>query len=162
MKYKRKELKRNPRELLKLELFVNELKPKKTTEKIYKFTDLYYKRIKKPSLFIYDDNEAEGDEGRLKFLMNSQLLTGRHDNINMIIMNHRATSGNKTKNITDEMHCYVFFRPYNRYMGYYLQEYLQYDKFHIKKIRELLKTSRYIALYRDMDIILTENKILKL
>lgn len=162
LKYKRKELKRNPKDLVDLELFVNDLKPKRTTEKIYKFTDLYHKKIRKPSLFIYDDNEAEGDTEKLKFIMNSQLLTGRHDNISMIILNHHATSGGKTRNISNEAHCYVFFKPYNRFTEYYLKEYLQYDKFHIKKIRELLNDSRYVAVYKEMDLLLTENKVLKL
>lgn len=147
-------------DLMKLELLINEMKPVKTKCNVYRFTDKYKKLIAKSSLFIYDDTEAEPDQDKLAFLQKSQLLTGRHDDVSMIVMNHQANNGSKTRDTINEAHVFTFFAPWNRYTAYFVKEYLQLDQFATKQLRAMLRESRYVSVYKTHNLMLSEKKVL--
>lgn len=142
------------------ELEIEQLKPQEKKKSVYSVSIDYKKIINKPSLWIYDDTEASSQVDRMTFLQNSQLLTGRHDNINMIIINHLSNSGVKTRNTINEAHTFTFFTPFNRYTSYFLKEYLGLDRKQIKEIQIMLRNSRYITIYKDLNVLLTETKIM--
>ena len=150
-------------DLLKnIELDLLKQKPDKANEeKLFETTKLYNDIIKKPSLFIYDDNEIESNYKKLMYLMNTQLLTGRHQNINMIILNHQSNNGLQTRNIINESNLYTFFN-YNRYVNYFLKNYLLLDEKQINICKNLLKYSRFVTIYKDLNIILTDILIFKI
>lgn len=153
LKYKKKEL--EPEELMELELLMLGLKPKKGKgQKVYKFTKDYYKLIQKPSLWIFDDTEASADQGKLEFLQNAQLLTGRHNDICMIVINHQANNGHRTRHVINESHTYTCFRPMNRYTAYFLKTYMQFTKKQIHKVTEIFQQSRYCTIYKDFNVLL--------
>ena len=148
-----------------LELEILKLKPnnKNNFKNNLKTNEKYDELIEKPSLFIYDDNEStsNADKNKLMYIMNKQLITGRHNNINMIIMNHQSNNGMETRNIINESNLFTFFN-YNRYVHYFLKNYLLYDDEFIKQIIKLLKYSRFITINKDLNIILCEKVIIKI
>lgn len=160
-KYKKKELVSDPEGLCALELALNEMKPDlKRKRAVYQVSDYYKQITKKPTLFIYDDTEAEGDKEKLEYLQNLQLLTGRHDGISMMILNHQANNGMKTRHTINESNMFTFFQPFNKYTAYFLKNYLQLDTFVMKKVQELLKNSRYVCIYKNENILLAQNKMI--
>lgn len=148
--------------LMAMELAVLDLKPVKgKSTNLYKTTDKYKKLLEKgPSLFIYDDTEAISDQPALDYLRTQQLLTGRHHHISMIIINHMSNSGNRTRNIINESNQFTFFRPFNRYTHYFLKEYLQFNGKQIAQAKSMLKSSRYVSVYKNESILLAQNKML--
>lgn len=149
-------------ELMALELALNSLKPDADADKFkFQFTEKYTKMIKKhKTLFIYDDTEAHNDQAKMDFMKNSQLLTGRHNDISMVIINHQANSGAKTRHTINEANLFTFFAPMNRYTSYFLKTYLQFTGKQISKVKEYLRSSRYITVYKDLNLLLSENKVI--
>ena len=162
LKYKKKEAVIDDDALMQLEIAINDLKPTKTKHNTYKFTPLYQKLITKPSLFVYDDNEAESEQDKLNFMQSSQLLTGRHDDISMLILNHQANSGNRTRNVINESNMFTCFAPFNRYTQYFAKEYLQLTVNNITKLKQLLKQSRSVTYYKNEHIILADREMYSL
>lgn len=167
LKYAKKKGHLEDDQLCQLELALNDMKPAKTKEKSYKLTATYDKLVGHGSSYwIFDDNEAEGRQGKLEFLMNHQLLTGRHSGISMCILNHQATSGMKSRNIINESHIFTLFPPMSRYVKYFLKEYLLFDQNMIKKVDELMSKKAkdvdfgYVTIYKNDRIILSENQII--
>lgn len=157
-KYK-KALIDDPNLLLEMELALNDMKPKlNEKEASYEFTQYYKKKISKPSLFIFDDNEAQESE-RLYHLMNNQLICGRHDNISMIILNHLGNKGIQTRNLINESNIFIFLGGFTRYINYFIREYLQMTNLQIREIHRLMNNSRYVVIYRNPKIILSQNII---
>lgn len=150
----------DPDVLAEMEIALLDMKPKKTNEKVFKLSDKYKKLIKDAagSLFIFDDNEAEGQRGKLKFLMDSQLLTGRHDNINMLVLNHQCNNGLETRNLINESNIFTIF-DVNRFTKYFMTEYLEMNRFETIFVKKLLEKSRSVTIYKDRNLILSENKI---
>ena len=159
IKYKyRKHLINDPDDMANMEIMLMEMKPVKTGEQLYKLTKAYKEMIKTPTLFVFDDNEAAADQGRLKFLMDSQLLTGRHDDICMLILNHQSNDGCKTRNIINESNIFSIFEI-NRFTSYFMREYLQLSKNVQLQIRKMLKSSRSVTIYKNERLLLSENVI---
>ena len=77
----------------------------------------------------------------------------------MIVMNHQANNGSKTRDTINGAHVFTFFAPWNRYTAYFVKEYLQLDQFATKKLREMLRESRYVSVYKTYNIILSERKM---
>lgn len=153
LRYQKKIL--TPDEIMKLEMMIIDMKPKKgKNHKVYKFTEEYYRLIKMPSLWIYDDTEASADQAKLHFIQNSQLLTGRHDNITMVIINHQSNAGNRTRDVINESHTYTCFQPMNRYTDYFLKTYMSFSRKQIKAVEKILDKSRFCTIYRDYNVIL--------
>lgn len=161
LKYKKKKVE-DPDLLMDLELAVEKLKPKKrpTGRSEYKLTELYRKIISKgPSLFIYDDTEATSEQAKLQFLQKVQLLTGRHDHINMIILNHMANSGMKTRDTINESHMFTLFN-YNRYSQYFMKNYMSMSVNEMGMVKEMLKTSRFVTVYPRMRIVVAQDQVI--
>ena len=159
LKYARAK-KLDPDLLMQMELAVLDLKPKRAKgETLYKTTERYEKLVKAPSLFIYDDTEVS-DQGKLDFLRNKQLLTGRHQHVNIIIINHQANSGNRTRHVINESNMFTFFKPFNRYTSYFLKQYLQFDARMLNKVKELLKSSRRVTVYKNESVLMSEQKMI--
>ena len=153
LKHQKKHL--TPEEYMELEMLIVDMKPKKgKNAKIYKFTDAYKRLIKMPSLWIFDDTEASADQAKLHFIQNSQLLTGRHNNINMIIINHQSNAGHRTRDVINESHTYTCFQPMNRYTEYFLKTYMSFSRKQIKRVEEILEHSRFCTIYRDFNVVL--------
>ena len=158
-KYKRQMID-DPNILCEMELALNSMKPKfNEKEASYEFTTYYEKKISKPTLFVYDDNEAQ-ESDRLNYLMNNQLICGRHNNISMLILNHLGNKGHHTRNMINESNIFVFLGAFSRYINYFLREYLQLTNLQIREIHRQLNNSRYVAIYRNPRIILSQNKML--
>lgn len=162
-KYKKQEIE-DPDILCQMEMALNEMKPKiKTKLEVFKTTEKYKNKIGKGNtLWIYDDNEACGDKSKLQFLMESQLLTGRHDNISLIILNHQANNAMKTRNIINEAHIFTFFKPYNRYTKYFLAEYLLVEQMKTRQIKKILDVQdeyAWCSFYTESNIILSKDKV---
>ena len=163
LKYKKKDNELASDDLMQIELALNDMKPQRTTAKLntWAFTDKYKAMIKKPTLFVYDDSEAfpKQLQGKLQYLQDSQLLTGRHDSISMIIINHLSNSGGRTRNTINEAHTYTFFKPYDRYINYFLKEYLQMTYKPLQRIKKMLQHSRSVTVYKNESIILSNTEI---
>jgi len=160
LKYRKKQGELDDDSLMALEMLVNEMKPVKAKRMLFKLTDKYKKLVEKPSLFIYDDTEAEKDLAKLDFLQTNQLLTGRHQHINMIMLRHLSNDGHKTRNILNESNIFTFFAPFQRNHRYFCEEYLQLSKNEIEAVKSMLKSNRSITVYKNENIILTGNKII--
>lgn len=161
LKYKKKMID-DPMVLMDLEMAVEDLKPKKqpSDKKPYKLTDFYHKLISKgSSLFIYDDTEATPEQDKLQFLQKVQLLTGRHDNINMIILNHMANSGMKTRDTINESHMFTLFN-YNRYSQYFMKNYMSMENKEMNMVKEMLNTSRFVTVYPRMRIAVGQDQVI--
>ena len=147
-------------QLCEMEIALNDMKPSvNEKEASYEFTPYYKKKISKPTLFVFDDNEAQ-ESDRLTYLMNNQLICGRHDNISMLILNHLGNKGHQTRNMINESNIFIFLGSFSRYINYFLREYLQLTNLQIREIHKLLNNSRYVAIYRNPRIILSQNKML--
>ena len=149
------------------ELAIRKLKPKNTKKRdVFEKSlvlQLLLKQLKNPGmLFIFDDNEAAEDVKKVEFLMNSLLLTGRHDNAYMICINHQANNGRKTRDIINESHMYTFFKPYSTYTEYFLKKYAQLDARQRNVVKHVLKDSRYCTIYKDQYILVGQHVIYKI
>jgi energy-coupling factor transporter ATP-binding protein EcfA2 len=150
----------DPDDQMEYELLLASLKPEKRKTNLFKLTNEYKKMIEKPSFWIFDDTEVEADQAKLEFLQNSQLLTGRHDNITVATLNHQANNGAKTRNLINESNVFCFFSPFNRYTQYFCVQYLQMDAKQIGIAKKLLKNSRYVVIYKDLNLILSQDTIM--
>lgn len=160
LKYKKQSKMYEPEELMALELLVEELKPsERKLPSVFKLTKHYEKLISEQSMWIFDDNEASGQQDKLKFLMDSQLLTGRHNDISMIILNHHCNNGAKTRNIINEAGIFSIFEI-NRYTSYFLKNYLELEKRHIDTLEDMLIHSRSVTVYKNERILLSANKVI--
>ena len=143
----------DPELLMAMEIKINTLKPKRNARRLFKFTKLYEEMIERPTLFIYDDTEATDDQEMLQFLQNSQLVTGRHTKINVLLLNHMPNQlGNKTRNIINEAHLFTFFEI-NKYTQYFSKVYLSLDYKKQRKVEEMLEHSRYVSINKKMKIL---------
>lgn len=165
-KHAKKELK-DPEMLIKLELKVNQMKPKKATKKqvAFKFTDKYKELLKEPTLWVYDDTEALDETAKLKFIQNSQLLTGRSAFVNMIIINHLTTNGHDTRLLLIEGHIFTLFEM-SKINRYFLETYLRLDGKVISLIEELLteiprEEFPFVSININHNVIVSKDKVIK-
>ena len=161
LRYAKKQ-KLDPELLMAMEMALLELKPpsKGKHKVLHKTTEKYHKMIQKPTLFIYDDTEAVSDQGALDYLRTAQLLTGRHHHINMIVINHQANSGMKTRHIVNESNMFTFFKPWNRYTAYFCKMYLQLEPRMVQKVKSMLSDSRRVTVYKNEQVVLSENEMI--
>lgn len=166
LKYAKKQYK-DTEMLIKLEMKVNELKPTKTgkDKAEYKFTDMYKGLLYKPSLWIYDDTEALDEKAKLKFIQNSQLLTGRSAFCNMIIINHLTTNAHDTRILLIEGHVFTLYEM-SKINYYFLETYLRLDKKVINLITDLLQEFPkdeypFVSININHNVITTKDKVIK-
>lgn len=155
---------------IEMELMIEDLKPK-TVKDEYRLTDDYRRIIEetatmtpdseKRSLFIYDDTEVHPDAAKLKFIQDTQLVNGRHDNISMCILNHLTNSGIKTKLQISESHVFCIFKPLNKYVIYFLTMYMSFSDEMVASVRAMLSMSRYVCVYPEFKLILCEYLMFK-
>lgn len=159
LKYKKRMLDLDADDLIHLEIEVEKLKPnpKEKNNNTFEFTKKYKSVISKPKLFIYDDTEAIADQKKTEFMKTSQLLTGRHNDIYQIVINHQANNGARTRDTINESNVFVFFKPWNRYTAYFCKVYLQLELKHIKKAKKLIQTSRFIAIYKEERVMMSQS-----
>lgn len=150
----------------KLEVALVEMKPTiKKKVQAFKTTDKCDKIVNgSPCMFIFDDNEAESQQQKLN--LNKFLLTGRHLNVNLIILNHHGNNGYSTRNIINEAHSYTFFKPFTRYINYFLTTYLEFSQRQVRAVRKLLKTEdpdeyNWCSIYPHGNIMMNNKKIIR-
>lgn len=163
LKYKKKMKDVDDKILMELELMVNDMKPKKTKANIYKLTDEYHKLTSQPSLMIFDDTEATPDQAKLQFLQDQILLTGRHKQINMIVIHHQANNGHKTRNLINESNLFTVF-DINHYTSYFLEKYLKFTKHEVKSIDNMIKDGGEhtpITIYKKIKTIVSPDCVVK-
>lgn len=162
LKHKKK-LFNNIDDRIALECEVEKLKPKKGNHvQNFKTTDGYNKLITKPSVFVFDDVESLGkaEYDKVLWLMNKQATTGRHNHINMVIISHLTTFGMQSRTLLNESHMYILFsRTLPRAIDYLLENYLDLSKQHRRKIKDMLKSSRFVAVNRLDKYVVSEKKI---
>lgn len=162
IRYRNKKSGLTPEKRIFFENMILKMKPK-TKKKRFLFmkTKKCKAILKKPErkLFIFDDNEAAEDTEKVLWLQNQLLLTGRHDSAYMIVINHLANNGNKTRNIIQESHTYTFFTPYNQQTDYFLKKYGQLDIHQRRIVKKVLNSSRYCTIYRLERIILGQDQV---
>lgn len=163
-RYKKKILDLDPEDLMQMELSLSDMKPSKNHKKSFKLTSLFHDLTDTASFWVFDDNEACPSD-KLEWLMNHLLLTGRHIDANMCVINHQLNNNMKTRNLINESHIYTIFPPMSRYIHYFLKEYLLFDTQMIKTINKLLKkssTAKFgrVTIFKDEQIIMTEDKII--
>jgi energy-coupling factor transporter ATP-binding protein EcfA2 len=147
-------------EIVKLELAVEDMKPVKPKgQKKFKLTETYKQYITMPSLFIYDDTEACSHTEKVRFLQDWQLLTGRHNDIYMIIINHQSSKYSETRNVINELNTYTCFNPINYFTKEFLKRYMQMGAREVNKVEEILRKSRSCTIYKDCNVILGEHVV---
>jgi hypothetical protein len=104
------------------------------------------------TLTIFDDTDTIRDKKLLTEidkLQDDLLQTGRHENVNVIIVSHLMSNYKKTRIILNECHAIVFFpKAGNSYaINMVLSKYFGCSKDQIKKMMEL--PSRWVALYKN-------------
>ena len=116
----------------------------------------------KPTLFIYDDTENTDDK-RVAWLRTQQLIMGRHKGINVIVINHLPKNGmaKGARESINEAHVYTLMRPYGRQTSSFLKTYMMFDDKMCNVIKQLMKTSRYVCVYRDIPYLLSQQQVIK-
>lgn len=104
------------------------------------------------TLTIFDDTDTIRDKKLLTEidkLQDDLLQTGRHENVNVIIVSHLMSNYKKTRIILNECHSIVFFpKAGNAYaINQVLTKYFSCSKEQIQKMMEL--PSRWVALYKN-------------
>lgn len=117
--------------------------------------------MRSESLWVYDDCEVADFKKKMEYLQGVQLVTGRHDLISMIILNHLNNDGLKTRLIIAESHVFIVFRPFNKYVRYFLSEYMSFDPNTLRVAQRLLLRSRYIVVYPKLGILASADIIIR-
>lgn len=161
IRYKIKKKKMTDEEKIRMEVAIDRMKDS-LTKKNYLETQLYGMMVKQPSIFIWDDLESHPDK-RVHWLRTQQLIMGRHRKISMVVINHLPKNGCRTgaRECINEAHVYVLMAPWAKQTNSFLKTYCMFGETMIQACKDLLKKSRYIAIYRDHNFIVAQHRILK-
>lgn len=146
-------------EQLHMELLLMDLKPKtRKARTIFELTPKCRNILKKPTLFVFDDNEAADDVPKIQFLQRKLLLTGRHQNAYMIIISHKGSDYSNTRDVILEAHTYTVFKPWNYQTEQFLKTYLSYNARQRNLVKDLMRDNRYVTIYKEENVIMAQHK----
>ena len=128
----------------------------------FKETDTYHQLISRPTFWIHDDLE-NADDRRYAWLRCNQLVMGRHSRISLNVINHLPKNGMKagSREVITESHCYILMAPFGTKVKGFLETYMDFDDQMCNVVRNMLKVSRYCAVYRDLPYLVGQHKIIK-
>lgn len=162
-KYKKKEI--EDEELLReMELKLLEYKPTKIKGN-YSYTPLMKKILESHDFtyFIFEDADSLDKNIYVAELLKNILIHGRHDRINAFIIAHTVLPQSSVlgKYTWKESHIISFFGELPHASSAYLMREYSFDRYQIKKIRDLLKNSRHVSIIDKLNIWITEKNIIK-
>ena len=161
IRYRIKKKKMDDEAKIRMEVALDRMKDD-LRKKNYLETTMYHTMVSKPSMWIWDDLENHSDK-RIHYLRTQQLIMGRHNKISMCVINHLPKNGCKTgaRECVLEAHVFVLMKPWSRQVSSFLETYCMFGDTMKKACQDLLKKSRYIAIYRDHNFIVAQHRILK-
>lgn len=161
IRYKHKKKGLDSEQKVQFEIHLDQLKDD-LKKKNFRETLAYHQLVSRPSFWIYDDLENSKDE-RIHWLRTQALIMGRRRGINMCVINHLPKNGCKTgaREVILESHVYIMMAPFSRQVESFLKTYMSFDDTMLRAVRELLCQSRYVAVYRDLNYLIAQHRIVK-
>lgn len=153
----------DPMEKARHEINISKMKPVGSGNGApLRLSNKYYELIKKPSLFIYDDTEDVNEKKILHELLHSQLNTGRHNGINMVIIKHIGNDNTKsTREILNESNVITLLGDYTPHQrSYFTNKYLTGSKEIKEKFNDIQMRDKEGTILKYSPVIASKNELI--
>lgn len=158
-KHRKKHLE-NEDDVIALEIALNKMKPEGQAKRKMelRFSQDQLDKLFSDAVVLFDDYENNTDAKLIGYLRDHLLTKGRHSKTSLIICNHLTNFGPGSRLIMAETTNFVLFKKNTaKSRSYFLKEYLEFTTEQIKIAQNAMKTSRWLAIDRDLDISLSQD-----